>query len=60
MKLFFLLFSTTLLYAEDGLPAAQAALDAGFPQVAVKKLESAFPEIYQGKADPEAILTLAR
>lgn len=55
-----LLFSMLSVQAEDGLASAQSALDAGFPRVAVQKLEETYPDIRKGKAGAEETLLLAR
>ena len=54
------LISAPFLQGAGNLDSARTALDDGFPQVAVKKLEQGFPEIARGHADPEATALFAR
>ena len=58
--LLFSLFPIPFLHSAENLDSARTALDDGFPQVAVTKLEQGFPEISKGGADPEATVLLAR
>jgi len=50
----------SVLRAGGGLESAQAALDDGLPDVAVRKIEEAFPGIAKNAGDPGATLLLAR
>lgn len=49
-----------LLHGAGMLDSARTALDDGFPEVAARKIEQAFPEIAKGAEDPEATVLLAR
>lgn len=57
---FFFLTSLMVLSAEDHLEAARAALDSGFPKVALLKIEAAMPMIGNADAGDQANLLYAR
>ena len=58
--LLILLCCAVHLSADDRLASAREALDDGFPQIAVLKIEEAFPDIGKPKAGAEANLLYAR
>ena len=58
--LLILLCCAAPLLADDLLSSAREALDDGFPQIAVLKIEQAFPDIGKPKAGAEANLLYAR
>ena len=58
--IFFLLSGVISLFAQDRLESARAALDSGFPQVALLKIEETIPLIGKPNAGDEANLLYAR
>ena len=58
--IFFFLSGLMVLSAKDHFEAARAALDAGFPKVALLKIEEAMPMIGNAGAGDEANLLYAR
>ena len=58
--LFFLFLSMSLLVAQDLLAPAREALENGFPQIAVLKIEEAVPNIGKSQAGTAANVLYAR
>ena len=58
--IFYLLGSVMILSAQDNLGSARAALDSGFPKVALLKIEESIPLVGKPAAGDEANILYAR